>query len=268
MDNKVVKIFYFTGTGNSLKIAKDLGSKLGTYELIFIPEVMNKGKKIVIEGDLVGFIFPVYFARPPVVIKDFIENTDFGNISYLFTITNGGGLFGRSLKIFEKLLIRKNIKLDAGFVIGMPGNHPKIASLQRIKPSEHYFQQAIKINEIFKIIDEKKPHRIETNLGILGNFFSHIAFRKPYEISERQELDKEFFVNNNCINCGICESVCPVNNIIESQTAPKWQNQCINCLACYHHCPQKVIQIMGMETEKLDRYHHPDITPEEIQRNN
>jgi flavodoxin len=39
MDKKAIKIFYFTGTGNSLKIAKDVGSKLGTHELIFIPEI-------------------------------------------------------------------------------------------------------------------------------------------------------------------------------------------------------------------------------------
>ena len=263
MDNKAVKIYYFTGTGNSLKIAKDIGSKLGEHELIFIPKLMKEEKKIVIEGDIVGFIFPVYFARPPVFIQEFIEKAEFGNTSYIFTVTNGGGLFCKALKIFEKTLEKKSKKLDAGFIISMPGNHPKIASMQRKKPAEHYEQEAIKVNEIVKIVSEKKPHKIETNFGLLGSFFSYSAFKKPYKASKAKELDKDFWVNDDCINCGTCERICPVDNIIESKTKPKWQHQCINCLACFHHCPQKAIQL-GKETEKMDRYHHPEITVEEI----
>jgi ferredoxin len=264
MDKKVVKIYYFTGTGNSLKIAKDVGFKLGEHELIFIPALMKEENRIVIEGDIIGFIFPVYFARPPVFIQEFIEKADFGNTSYIFTIIDGGGLFGKALKIFEKVLKKKGKKLDAGFVISMPGNHPKIASLERKKPAEHYEQEAIKVNEIARIISEKKSHEAETNFGLLGSFFSYYAFRKPYEASKAKELDKEFWVDDNCINCGTCERICPVDNILELKTGPKWQHQCINCLTCYHHCPQKAIQIGGMETEELDRYHHPEFAIEEI----
>jgi len=266
MSNKITKIYYFTGTGNSLKIAKDVGINLGNHELISIPELMNAEKKIVIAGDLVGFIFPVYFARPPAVIHEFIERAEFGNISYIFTIADGGGLFGKSLKIFGKLLVKKEKKMDAGFVISMPGNHPKIASMQRKKPVEHFEQETTKVNEIIKIINERKTHKIETNYGLLGSFFSYIAFKKPVEASHAKELDKEFYVKGNCTSCGTCERICPVNNILESIILPKWQNQCINCLACYHHCPQKAIQIRGMETEELDRYSHPEITIEELFR--
>ncbi len=42
MDNRVVKLYYHTGTGNSLKIAKDIGSKLGDHELNSIALVYNE----------------------------------------------------------------------------------------------------------------------------------------------------------------------------------------------------------------------------------
>lgn len=264
MSNEVAKIYYFSGTGNSLKIAKDMGRNLGEHELISISVLMKDDKEFIIEGDVIGFVFPVYFARPPIVIQEFIKRAYFGNISYVFTITNGGGLFGKSLKIFEQLLRKKGKKSNSGFIISMPGNHPKIASMQRKKPTEHYQQEIIKINKIVEIVNHRKNHKLETNFGLFGSLFSYLAFKKPVKASIAKELDKEFYVNDYCINCGTCERICPANNIYESISVPKWRNNCMNCLACYHHCPQKAIQIQGMKTEELDRYHHPAITIEEL----
>jgi ferredoxin len=264
MSEEITKIYFFSGTGNSLKIAKDIGRNLGEHELISIAELMNNDKDIIIEGDLIGFVFPVYWARPPMVIQEFIKRAKFGNTSYIFTITDGGGLFGKSLKIFERLLIKKGKKSNAGFIIGMPGNHPKIVSMQRIKPAEHYQQEIIKIKKIVEIVKQRKTHKMETNLGLLGMLFSYLAFRKLVEMSRANEIDNEFYVTDFCRSCGTCEKICPANNIFESKLVPKWRSHCINCLACYHHCPQKAIQIQGLETEKLERYHHPEITIEEL----
>ena len=78
-------------------------------------------------------------------------------------------------------------------------------------------------------------------------------------------LDKGLWVDEKCDNCGICEDVCPVDNIKFSKSkspGPTWQHHCINCLACYHHCPQEAIQL-GKE-EQMQRYRHPEISLEEI----
>jgi flavodoxin len=57
------KIYYFSGTGNSLSIAKDLQSTLKNVELLSIAELMRRPGEIVIKGDVIGFVFPVYFGR-------------------------------------------------------------------------------------------------------------------------------------------------------------------------------------------------------------
>ena len=136
MSGKVTKLYYHTGTGNSLKIARDIGSRLGDHELISISGLMRAKRKTVVEGDIIGFIFPVYFARPPVFLQEFIESADFGDTAYVFAVANGGGLFGRALEILEKIFMEKGVSIDSGFVIGMPGNHPKIASMQKKTPDE------------------------------------------------------------------------------------------------------------------------------------
>ena len=265
MGNRITNLYYHTGTGNSLKIAKDIGSKLGNHDLISIAKISKGNGKVVIEGDIVGFIFPVYFARPPAFLQEFIENADFGETNYVFAVANGGGLFGKALKIVERTLRRKGITLDSGFIISMPGIHPKIASLQKKTPAEHYQKETERVDEIVKIVDGQVPHTTETNLGLLGSMFSYLAFRAPYRLSKAHMLDEALWIDDKCDNCGICESVCPVDNIKSSKSefpGPTWQHCCINCLSCYHHCPQEAIQL-GKE-RPMQRYHHPQIDLSEI----
>jgi hypothetical protein len=49
MRKKVTKLYYHTVTGNSLKIAKDIGSKLKDHELLSIAKLLNGNA--VIEGE-------------------------------------------------------------------------------------------------------------------------------------------------------------------------------------------------------------------------
>lgn len=52
------EIYYFTGTGNSLVVARDLTKELNG-ELIAIPSVMSK-ETINIDAEVIGIVFPVY----------------------------------------------------------------------------------------------------------------------------------------------------------------------------------------------------------------
>jgi NAD-dependent dihydropyrimidine dehydrogenase PreA subunit len=180
-------------------------------------------------------------------------------------VANGGGLFGKALKILEKTFRAKGVAVNAGFIIGMPGIHPKIASMQKTTPEEHYQKEALRVDEIVKTVHHRMPHKVETNFGMLGTVFSHVAFRGPVKLSRAHMLDRDLWVDERCDSCGICVRVCPVGNIKLSQSgspALVWQHNCINCLACYHHCPQEAIQL-GKE-ESMKRYRHPEISLEEI----
>jgi MinD superfamily P-loop ATPase len=75
--------------------------------------------------------------------------------------------------------------------------------------------------------------------------------------------DKSFYANEDCTNCGICESVCPVNNIVLTEGLPQWQHKCQQCLACINFCPENAIQF-GTKSLETGRYHHPEITVQEI----
>ena len=62
-----LKIFYFTGTGNSLAVSKRLSGELAS-----IPQVM-KERDFVFKDEAIGIIFPLYCLNPPKMVREFLS---------------------------------------------------------------------------------------------------------------------------------------------------------------------------------------------------
>jgi flavodoxin len=118
-----MKIFYFTGTGNSLYIAKKIQKEFSGSELIPVAAHIND-EKILIEDDAAGFVFPMYFFGLPKIIRDFIKKAQFKRTKYIFIILNAGmPWLGAALYSVNILLKEKGLKLNAGFYIPMADNY-------------------------------------------------------------------------------------------------------------------------------------------------
>jgi flavodoxin len=64
------KLYYFSGTGNSLVVARDIAAKIDG-KLIPIPAVMDK-EIIKIDADVLGIFSPTYCMRMPGIVERFI----------------------------------------------------------------------------------------------------------------------------------------------------------------------------------------------------
>ena len=72
-------------------------------------------------------------------------------------------------------------------------------------------------------------------------------------------------VSENCIGCGICEKVCPIDNFyIENGRAMRREDTCEFCLACAQNCPQKAIGLSMADKNPDARYRNPNISLQEI----
>ena len=71
-------------------------------------------------------------------------------------------------------------------------------------------------------------------------------------------MDKSFFVDENCISCGLCEKICPVQNIRLKNDKPTWTHNCEMCFRCLNYCPKDAIQF-GKSTIEKKRYKNPFI---------
>ena len=71
-------IFYYTGTGNSLWVARTLAEALGDTELVSIADWGVEKKTI--DSDVIGFVFPVHMWGVPGRIIKFINEIEAGEV--------------------------------------------------------------------------------------------------------------------------------------------------------------------------------------------
>jgi ferredoxin len=251
-------IYYFTGTGNSLYLAHQLGKQLGNYQIEsmandpLVPEVGGPDENI-------GFIFPVYFLGLPRKAKQYIEKLKIGKGTYCFAVTNYGRMKFDTLGMLDDILQHKDSKLSYGDGIQMPGNYIINYEAKTPEKIENMMKTAnLKIDEVAKTISKKEVRHIrrlgKTRISKWGNNMIYKNIEK---------FDEKFTVNEDCTGCKTCGDICPVRNIEYKNQNPIWQHHCERCMACIQWCPTEAIQY-DHKTDKRRRYHNPNITAKEI----
>lgn len=250
-------IFYFTGTGNSLKVAKDMSKFLGDSKVIAMTAF--KDHDILNDAERIGFIFPVYGALPNFVNKFISEiklpnNTDI----YYFTIVTCGHFKWNSISIVNEKLREKGIILHAGYNVKMVANAISLYNIPEKLEKIHKKSQA-RINFIAEKIKQKKQNKISP--------INPLFFWQDKFLELLPSMDKDFNVSSDCKGCGICKQLCPVKNIEMVNGIPAFKHNCEQCLACIHHCPSKAINCND-RTQNKKRYINPDVTIGEIIQGN
>lgn len=252
-------LFYFSATGNCLAVAKDIAAKLPGTEIYSIPKVIHRD----IDGnaDNIGLIFPVYFAGMPRIIVDFIGQLQFNQRKYLFAVCTCGVFPLGTLLQTQKQLQKKGLILDAGFSIPMPGNYiVKYGAFPVRKQKAMFAKEKAKIETVVKMIAGQQSGIIERNFSFINKIGDSI-YQKIFPAFPTR--DQNFTVSEKCNHCGICEKVCPVQNINMVDGKPEWQGNCEHCLACIQWCSEEAIQY-GTLTLHRKRYHHPDVRVNEL----
>lgn len=69
------------------------------------------------------------------------------------------------------------------------------------------------------------------NLGV------NPIFRETYLLGDAKCREKGYYITENCIGCGTCQSVCPQRCIEEGTPYVINQNHCLHCGSCFENCP-------------------------------
>ncbi|WP_026885569.1 EFR1 family ferrodoxin [Clostridium beijerinckii] len=258
-------IFYFTGTGNSLMLSRDLADEIGDARIISIPKAIQESE-IDVSGECVGFVFPLYYQVMPVIVQDFIKKLQLNKSKYIFAVVNSRSFQGYALTQLSNLLSEQGTELAAGFHLLLPYNY--IINPLGIKPpsdskrDDLFRQEKLKVKEIAGIIKVRKRIGIEKK-PLLKHVHPYSFFKKEKLASKLINEAKNFQVDNRCISCERCKSVCPVNNIEIVNGRPKWNDRCQQCLACINWCPKNAIEYKNITLRKK-RYTNPLVTVKDM----
>lgn len=253
-DEMGTTIFYYTGTGNSLWVARRLTGALGITDPVSISGP-GSGKET-IDEEALGLIFPVYIWGVPSPVIRFIESLNVLHAGYVFAIAVNAGQVSNTLVQLGKILAQKGLSLSSGFQIKMPSNYIPWGGPGPEKKQRKLFALAEeKISRIASLVQERRHMPLEK-----GPLWQRVLFTAFYKMTFARvpEMDRPFRSDKKCNGCGICGKVCPVANITFLDGKPVWNHHCHQCLSCLQWCPQEAIQY-GKKTSRYKRYHHPDI---------
>lgn len=108
-------VFYFTGTGNSLYVAKQIEGNP-----ISIPQVIH-GEHLDFSADSIGIVAPVYGHEVPPMVRDFMKKAAF-HTDYFYMILTYGNRHGGAAELAKKLCDECGIKVSYINVIMMVDN--------------------------------------------------------------------------------------------------------------------------------------------------
>lgn len=250
-----MKILFFTGTGNSLWVAKMLSGAL-----LSIPK-LERENKYEIDSDVIGIVCPIYAINLPHLVVQYLSKATL-KADYVFAVLTYGKLAGDAAYSMQQILTKNGNRLDYAANLLMLDNalpfftmEEQLAELPQKNVEGQFAQIKQEIaarrhgvprgKSIFKIMSATNHSRI-TSIGSRNASFN---------------ADKNYSVTDGCNGCGLCEKLCPVGNI-KITDRPEWGSSCEGCLSCVHNCPESAIRVKGERGSA--RYRHPEVTVAEL----
>lgn len=253
-------IYYFSATGNSLVVARDLAQRIGNAQVVPITHAL-KHKEVPL-CDVVGIVFPVYMFGVPLIVAEFVKSLRVKTGVYVFSVATLGGLPGRAHSQINEMLRKNSIKLAAGFSVRMPGNYtPLYDTISEDKQKEMFKKEKERVGDIADIVRERKVMPVEEKPFLPNLLLYKLLYKGGSAMIPLSA--KDFWYTDACTKCGLCAKVCPVANIEMRDGHPVWLDHCQHCMACLHWCPVEAIQYKK-STIGRKRYHHPEVISQEI----
>lgn len=140
-------VFYFTGTGNSLYVAKQIEKVLFS-----IPKVM-KEEISEFTSDSIGIVAPVYGHELPSMVKEFLKNKTF-HTDYFYIILTYGNRHGGAAELAKKFCDECGIAVNYINVIMMADNWLPGFDMNKQKKIDKKVDENIK-----SILDDLAVHK-------------------------------------------------------------------------------------------------------------
>ncbi len=255
-------ILYFSATGNSLAVARQLAERLNERLMPLIE---------VVEQDLtnekrIGLVFPTYDFNLPPAIPEMISRLKISPTSYVFTVVTCGSAAGNCVWVLRRILRKKGIELAYSHKVSVPDNSALAFGRNPNKQLGKFERVPARMEQIIRELEAESHILHYSWFGLLSWLLGRPAIERGmiHCLGPKVIADK-------CTGCGICVRVCPMENIqlvdrreskVESREAAQVAfigDHCTVCLACVHACAQQAFRTNGQDVRKERQYRNPQI---------
>ena len=244
-------IYYFSGTGNSEWVAKEIAKNIADDAIKIIDIIKRENGNITITKDnSIGLVFPIYAWAAPEVIKLFLEKVKIEEGAFSYAVCTCGEEAGLALK-----KLSKHIKLNSAYSIVMPNNYIIGSNVDTNEVANRKIQEAKKQIENISLDIKNRTSIYRVDKGKMPYIKSNIV--APAFNKFARDI-KPFWVEDSCIGCGLCEKNCPTNCISLKDNKPIWNGKCYQCLSCINRCSKQSIQY-GNKTKNRSRYYFREV---------
>lgn len=249
-------ILYFTGTGNSLFIARSLAQALGE-SLCHI----NNAPVDLTQEKVVGLVYPVYTYDAPAAVKTFADTLVLNKDAYVFVVATCCSTPGNAILSVKQRVEQNGANLAYSRIVSMPD-----CSAPAMKNNPN--KQLHKLDAVPELLEQMtsdiQAHKHDlqhAKCTAMGTIMNTRAMQPIGIVAVRQYVNTD-----KCIGCGICTKVCPQENIVlarrdasNASVIAQIGDHCTQCLACVHFCPQQAMEIRHKPMPKEWQYHHPEV---------
>lgn len=237
-------IYYFSGTGNTLLVARKLVEvfqKRGMDVQLFKMEKSDPARIDISHN--IGLAFPVAVQSTFPLVWEFIEKLPPGRSTGIFMVDTLAGFSGGVVGPLRRLLVRKGYRPLGAVEIIMPRNfYPA-----RLDPdkNERKKQSGLKKAEEFALAIVNGTARWG-RIPIISDLICKLS-RSGKVVNFLRKKGSKFRINETaCTRCGSCFKLCPVENIVlEDGEYPVFLDQCQQCMRCISFCPTGAIIVSG-----------------------
>lgn len=243
-------ILYFSGTGNSRFVAELMAKELDDEVISLNGRIKYGGSNRIRSEKPLVVVTPTYAWRLPRIVSDWIAHASFaGNRRIYFVLTCGEDV-GNAAFYAWKLCGQKNLRFCGLAGVVMPENYITMFHAPDEDEAREIVLEAIpRVQELAVLIREGKRISIDkiSFADVMKSSMINDGFY-PMFLSA-----KKFRVEDDCTGCGLCEQLCPLNNIVIQNGKPVWGKDCTQCMACICGCPMMAIEY-GRKTKYKRRY--------------
>ena len=239
-----VDLYVFSGTGNTLLIAREVGRRLSEkgWDINLHRMESSTGQELS-DDSMVGLAFPTAFFSTYPVALDLISRLPEGKGRNIFMVTTAARATGGSEGKFRRIIEAKGYVPAGSLAVIMPSNYNN----KPLPEDKNSRLIAAGLEKAGDFADRLASGKAEWRRGIplfpsMWHWFvtSGKALRLFYKTFSIQ-VDKEV-----CVKCMRCVDNCPVGAILIESDAPVIHpEQCQSCQRCVAFCPVHAISVPG-----------------------